>query len=259
MAHAQAMKAITPPRPTGYDESLAARCFPQRWRRLGSPVEYLDSIGIVPVVEFIIKGHLRHDVAEVTNVPYTTLQEWIKANGYENVVEDAETLSAEGMLAEGARSLRQARCEFDLKKAKALLDHAQYMAAKKNRGVYGLAANAPPNSPITYVFNIGNSKQTMQAQDVIDVEAVPVPRTAEQTVGGKQTLDLGALFGVSQTVLDAPLEQEKNKRVSLITHALEHLSEVDKETVLVADRPATPTAAEPDIGPFFEGASNGAV
>jgi hypothetical protein len=208
----------------------------------------------VAVVEFIIKGHLRHDVAEVTNVPFTVLQEWIKTNDYENLINDAETLSAEGMLAEGMRHLRTAKCEFELKKAKAIIDHAQYMAAKKNRGTYGLAANAPPNSPITYVFNIGESKAA-PLKDVIDAEVIDVAaeanRLAEQIAGDKATpgLDLGALFGVSNNTGAAT----KLQKPSVVMQALEHLSEADKETVLVADRPETPTAEEPDIGPFFEG------
>ena len=240
-----------PAPPVGYDDNLIARCFPQKWRRLGSPVEYLDSIGIVPIVEFIIKGHLRHDVAEVTNVPFLVLQDWLTHNGYDTVVNDAEVFSAEGMLAEGMKHLRDAHCDFDLKKANSIIKHAQYMAEKKNRPVYGQAANAKPSSPITYVFNVGQTHAEPLARAVIEASVVPQGQNTEEGAGNKQTLDLAALFGVSPTALKK--EEEKNKK-GIMTKVLAHLTEASaEEVVLVADRPVEPTAQQPDIGPFFEG------
>lgn len=236
------------PQPVSFDEDLAYRSFPQRYRRVGSPFEYLDSIGIAPIVEFIVKGHLLVDVAEATDVPFVVLQDWVKANDYTTLIDEAQVCSAEGMLAEGMRGLRTARTDFELKRANAIVKHAQYMAEKKNRPVYGQAANAAPHSPITYVFNVGTTHEAQTlAHRVIEHEAQKQreleDRTAEQAAPDEPTT-VSFDFGLPPPDLPAPSTKATN---------LSHLKDATNDApILVADRPAKPTPVSPDIGPFFE-------
>lgn len=247
------------PQPVSFDEDLAYRSFPQRYRRVGSPFEYLDSIGIAPIVEYIVKGHLLVDVAEATDVPFVVLQDWVKQSDYTQLIDEAQVCSAEGMLAEGMRGLRTARTDFELKRANSIVKHAQYMAEKKNRPVYGQAANAAPHSPITYVFNVGNTHEAQTlAHKVIEHEAARAQeiqeRMAEQAAPNEPatvTFD----FGMPPPFARADAETVRQRVGALLD--LKHLESIEKDQpILIADRPANPTPAQPDIGPFFEPEDN---
>lgn len=229
--------------PTGFDEQLAVRAFPHRFRRIGSPYAYLNDIGIEAILEYIIKGHLLIEVAEETNVPFRILQKWVAEEGHFDSVDDAETQSAEGVMAQARKAVRDAPTEFELRRAKVLLAHAEWMATKKNKATYGETKNDKnAGGGVHYTFNINGSTTDLgAARDVIEAVAV----RQEQP---KVMLDMAKMFsgdtpqapfppglGVKMPVLDVPEGAEEGPQLRL-----------------VADRPANPTPQNPDIGPFFE-------
>lgn len=256
------MAAKNENRPAYFDDDLAQRCFPHRFRRVGSPYAFLSDVGIDAIVEYISKGHLLIDVAEVVNVPLMTLREWVQNEGHLEAVDEAETLSAEGYLAEGMRKLRYAKCDFELKRAKEMIRNAQYMAGKKNKPIYGEQVNKEATAPVTYIFNVpGAGALPKFAGQVIDAttnHTGPVAPTEPKRV----SLDLGTAFGIrpaptaAQEAEDADFNPVTD---AMLAHLLDDAPEdaaQEPTLVLVADRPANPTADEPDIGPFFDYASN---
>lgn len=210
------------PLPVLFDESLAARCFPLRFRLIGSPHGYLDEIGIVPILEFIYKGNLLIDVAEATNVPFGSLREWVEAQGHFEAVAEAETVSAEGWLARGQSMVLKAPTEFELRRAKEVLRHAQFMATKKNKPIYGEQVEKPKGNVVTYQFNIPDVKTATTILPVI-----------------------------------AAIEGESHRIAALPANDIPRTVSLDMNTVvnppkLVYARPVKPTAKEPDIGPFYD-------
>lgn len=212
--------SITAPLPTAYDENLLIRCFPHKFRKVGDPYSYLDAIGVHAMVEFICKGYLLIDVAEATDVPLMTLRHWIEMRGYFDVIGEAETLSAEGYLAEGMKRIRNAPTEFELRRAQAMVKQAQFMAAKKNKPLYGDSVKLGAGEQVQFIFNVGNRTEAVNLAE----------NMADRIIEGTAT--------------------KEPKSVSVDLKAA--LTPPPMKLVLVADRPEQPTAATPDIGPFFD-------
>lgn len=262
-------QALMPPgMPVVFDDDLAGRCFPHRFRRIGSPYAYLNDVGITAILEFIYKGNLLIDVAEAVNVPLTALRLWVENEDHTRDIDEAETISAEGYLAEGMRRLKNAPTEFELKRAKEMIRHAQYMAGKKNKPTYGEAVNAKPSSDVTYVFNIPNTDTaSIISRGIIEHTGAQhniaplTPRTAAESALDRAnsperapvSMDLGEAFGLAVGRIDGG---------PTLAEAMNHLADTaDSEDnpptpttpalVLVAARPIHPTAANPDVGPFY--------
>lgn len=144
--------------PAHFREDLQTRAFPHRYRKIGSPFEYLDDIGILPIVEYIYKGNTIIDCAAEMDIPVTHLLNWLDDRGYMQQIEDAYAWSAQGYLSQAARELRQATNEMAFKKAKEMLSHARFMASKHDRKKYGESANGKggSGSGIQYFIQIGN-------------------------------------------------------------------------------------------------------
>lgn len=227
---------VTPykaPTPTGFDEQLAVRAFPHRFRRIGSPYAYLNDIGIEAILEYIIKGHLLIEVAEETNVPFRTLQKWVAEEGHFAVVEEAETQSAEGVMFQARKAIRDAPTEFELRRAKAQLAHAEWMATKKNKATYGeTKQDKGGGNGVQYVFNIGTSDSAPKIVSQV------LEGTSSRAAISEVTLDM-------ERMLARPMEPHVEIPVLDDPEGVERLR-------LVADRPEHPTATNPDIGPFFE-------
>lgn len=254
-----------PANPTRYDESLRARCFPYRFRKVGSPFAYLDEIGIQAICEFIVKGHMLIDVAEATDVPFKVLQDWVQHNGYGEFIDQATIDSAEGFLAEGMRGLRHAATDFELRRAREIVRQAQFLAEKKDKATYGKKDDPNAGKAIQYVFNIGAA--TIQATP--DPEApyrMPQGRPAKVLEGSTESLDLALPDTVERAVVGGSSVGAGQKPMP---HMLAHLTafdpdkppvsgrqpvkpEHDPNLRLVQDRPARPTPENPDVGPFFE-------
>lgn len=210
--------------PERFNDDLAARIFPMRFRRIGNPYHFLNEVGIIPVLEFIYKGHLLLDVAEALNVSYTVLTRWVEEEGHAKAIDEAETVSAEGFLARATRELQNAKTSFELAKAREMLRHAQFMAAKKNKSTYGTADQQGGGGGVSYVFNINGAVSAPQMKTIVD-------STAEK-------VDL--------------LEQNTPPRVGF--NFLEHLLGAESEPI----PDETPIgsmnfgADEPETGPFYE-------
>ena len=166
-----------------FTDDLQVRARQIRFRGVGNPYEYLDTLGIVPIKEFLLRGSTLVDVADAINLPLTHLHKWIEENNYKPEIEEASTLSAEGYLHRGEKMLHAAKNQFELRKAKAMLEHGRFMAAKKNKTVYGNEkdiAAAPVG--VSYTFNIGSVTASatpeilQQAKDIIDTEVVEPPK-----------------------------------------------------------------------------------
>ncbi len=157
--------------PESFRDDLSLRASQlRRFRQVGNPYAFLNEIGITPIVECIYKGNLLLDVAEQMNVSLTILRKWVEEEGHGATVEDAETISAEGFLAEGMRLVRTAENAFQLSKAKEMIRHAQYMASKKNKKTYGNTDAAQQGAGVQYVFNIGqNTTAPQMAKDVLSI------------------------------------------------------------------------------------------
>lgn len=129
-----------------------------RFRGVGNPYHFLDEIGIVPLKEFIYRGATILDLAELINLPVTILRQWIEEKGYEADFDEASTLSAEGYIRRGETLLESATNKFELDRAKAMIEHGRWMAAKKDKRTYG---NQPGDfgtgAGVTYIFQVGES------------------------------------------------------------------------------------------------------
>ena len=120
-----------------FDDSLALRAKYLRFRGVGSHFDFLTDVGIVPIKEFIYKGCMLIDVAELLNVSVTNLKTWITENNYDGEIEEASVFSAEGYLSNGEKLLKVATNNFELNKAKAMIEHGRFMASKKDKKTYG--------------------------------------------------------------------------------------------------------------------------
>lgn len=123
--------------PTSFQDSLAMRAKNIRFRGVGNPHAFLDEIGVTPIKEHIYKGAMLIDIAETLNVPLTLLKAWIKNNGLDGEIEEAQIASAEGYLQYGEKLLKNSASPFELNKAKALIEHGRFMASKKDKRTYG--------------------------------------------------------------------------------------------------------------------------
>lgn len=212
--------------PASFDEDLVARCFPHKFRRIGDPYGYLDEVGIESILEFIYKGNLLINVAEVTNVPLMRLRRWVEDRGYYQQIEDAETQSADGYLAQAHYALKNAPTEFELRRAKELMKYAQFMAENKNKHVYGGGVGKEKKAPVHYEFVIGTN-------------------AAPETV---KAVTEAVIEGESRR-LEKDGASDKPTTVSL-AELFPNLA--DLKPKLVAPRPITPTPENPDVGPFFD-------
>jgi hypothetical protein len=171
--------------PLFYSDSIKARAAPNRYRQIGSPFAFLSSIGIDAILEEIYKGANIVDVARALNVSIGILLSWIDAGGYTQRIEDATTFSAEGHLSEAGRLLREARNDFDLKKAKQLADHGRFMATKLNKPKYGQDNSKLANATgVTFNMHIDGRQQTIhmvQTDSVVPIKAPPEIRALEGT------------------------------------------------------------------------------
>lgn len=129
-----------------------------RFRGIGNPYAFLDEIGITPLKEFIYRGATILDLAELINLPVTTLRTWIDKKGYEPEFEEASTLSAEGYIRQGELLLKTAANKFELDKAKAMIEHGRWMASKKDKRTYGTqVSELGSTGGVTYVFQVGET------------------------------------------------------------------------------------------------------
>lgn len=158
-----------------FHDSLDVRARQLRFRGIGNPFNFLDSIGIVPIKEFIFKGATIIDVAEQLNIPITYLREWISQNNFQSELEDAAIVSAEGYIARGEKMLREAKSDFEFKKAKAILEHGRFMAEKKDKKQYGKTEDKTigPAAGVTYIFQVGNNQTNFGAQPVAEQATRP--------------------------------------------------------------------------------------
>ena len=247
--------------PERYDDSLAARVFPHRFRRVGNPYAFLNDIGIVPILEYIYKGNLLIDVAEALNVSYTVLQAWVEQEGYDEKIQEAQKISAEGYLAEGLRRLRQAKNEFELKRAKEMVAHARFKASKKDKTTYGSTEQTGvEKAGVSYVFNIGGNVITHQApaqeeKQAIDAEAVEVPRVSMDILGHLND-KFDDLFGVPAQQPKAPTRAgEPFRKVELPPEPPRPSAPVQPRSAAHRQpkRVGKPTRlALPEIGPFHD-------
>lgn len=255
-----ALKAAqtSPKYPVHFDDDLKYRCFPHKFRKIGDPYGYLDGVGLDAILEYIIKGNLLIDVAEATDVPLIVLRRWVEDRGYFSQIEDAENESAEGYLARAATAVRTAPTEFELRRAKEMMKHAQFMAEKKNKKTYGAGVNKDPGKTVHYEFHIGNNADPQQAaavaQAVIEAESTRVDLqgpSAEDTASDRPHLSftLGDVFapgGLPDTMpFGAPVPPLGAVPASPALPA-------PPEPVLVAARPLVPSPEKPDVGPFYD-------
>lgn len=249
--------------PSIFNDDLAYRCFPHRFRNIGNPLAYLNDVGLAPILEFIYKGHLLIDVAEAVNVPLLVLRKWVEHEGHTEEIEEAETISAEGYLAEGMRRIRTAPTEFELRRAKEMVKHAQFMASKKNKPIYGESVALPPqHAAVTYIFNVPDNETAMRTVNaaqgqVIDSTSNRVASVESDKGAPQVSVDLGSMFGLGLPATPKSLHNgaaDQSNQSVLLKH-LENAPHPHKPRMvekLVAPRPPKPTAAVPDTGPFFE-------
>lgn len=141
-----------------YEPLLAQKATNLRFRGIGNPYAFLDEIGIVPLKEFIFRGANILDLAELLNLPVTTLRTWIENSGHAAEFEEASILSAEGYIRQGELLLKSASTKFDLDKAKAMIEHGRWMAAKKDKHNYGpQAGEIGGAAAVTYIFQVGET------------------------------------------------------------------------------------------------------
>lgn len=166
--------------PTYFDDQLKDRAFRHRFRSIGSPYAFLSDVGLVPMLEYIYKGNTVIDLAHEMDISVTILKRWLKEEGHEGQITEAESVSAEGYLAKAFKNLRGAATDFELKKAQAELKHAHFMAEKKNKGVYGVKPLVSPSAlpggaGVTFVLNMAGP-----ASQGVTINALPVTTLEQQ-------------------------------------------------------------------------------
>jgi len=192
--------------PQTFDDSLEVRGWQNRPGTIGNPYAYLASIGIDAVLEKLYQGSNLVDAAQALKVSITLLRSWLDNEGYWPRVEEATTLSSEGYLSAGQRLLKTADCKLDLDKAKALIEHARWMASKVNKPMYGTTDLPAAATTVSYVFNVNGSAQ---------IVAGPAPHALQQPTEDVRTLPVTiALPGVAEPELGpfadepGPVERE---------------------------------------------------
>jgi hypothetical protein len=205
-----------PATPHSFDDNLAVRGWQNRRGTIGNPYAYLANVGLDAILEKLYQGANLVDVAEALKVSVTILRTWLDNEGYWPKVEEATTLSSEGYLAMGQKLLLTAPSKFELDKAKALIEHARWMASKINKPVYGTVDVPAAATTVSYVFNVGGSAQIVAGhtphalqKPEEDVRVLPVtfavPGVAEPEVGpfADEVDDLGPIEKDFMTLWDA--------------------------------------------------------
>lgn len=155
--------------PQSFNDSLTIRARNIRYRNIGSPFTFLDEVGLIPIKEFLFRGNNIIELADTLNLPLSYIHKWIDDNGFAAEIEEASVISAEGYIYRGQKALEDAFDKFTLDKARAMLEHGRFMAAKKDKKQYGTTAETGAgNGGVTYVFNMGNQTQTHSATPVHD-------------------------------------------------------------------------------------------
>lgn len=162
---------------------------------IGNPYAHLNAIGVTAILEYLYKGANLVDVAETINVSVTVLRSWLDNEGHWPRIEEATILSADGYLALGRRLLTAANTKLDMDKAKAILEHARWLAGKINKPVYGTTEVAAAGTTVSFVLNIGGQHATLVAaaqapqvlEDAADMYWPPIvmalPGAAEPETG----------------------------------------------------------------------------
>jgi len=160
--------------PQVFQDSLAIRARQLRFRGVGNPFAFLDSVGILPIKEFLYKGNNIIDLAEALNLPLFVIHRWIDKNNYQQDIDEASEISAEGYIRKGEQALETAQNKFELDKAKAMLEHGRFMASKKNKRVYGNTnETGGAAAGVTYNITINGApprQQVLQAESTQPIE-----------------------------------------------------------------------------------------
>jgi len=178
--------------PTRFNDSLVVRGKQAGRHRIGSPYTHLNNVGIVAVLERLYHGANLVDVASELDVSVTVLRQWLDAEKHWDKVNDATTLSAEGYLSKGQQLLATATDKFELDKAKAMIEHARWMAAKLDKAMYGTTEKAAAATTVSYVFNMGDGSGSVQ------VLSPAQPRAADDAKAPPMdipTIDFDPTFG----------------------------------------------------------------
>lgn len=165
--------------PVFYTDTLAARAAPTRYRNIGNPYAFLSGLGIDAITEEICRGRNIVDVAETLNIGIGVLLNWMEHEGYMQKVEDASKFSSEGYLSEAARLLRQAKTDFDLKKAKEIANHGRFMASKLDKGRYGQDSKALAQTGVTFIMHMGDKSLRVEANDPNQAYSASAQRPVE--------------------------------------------------------------------------------
>lgn len=205
--------------PVVFQDSLALRAKQIRFRGIGNPYAFLDSIGLVPIKEFLFRGANMIDIADVLNIPLTLLHNWIDSNNHTAEIEAASVISAEGYIYKGEQLLKNAENKFELDKAKAMLEHGRFMASKKDKKKYGTQAELlAPGAGVTYIFNITEP-----------TEPAPTPQV---TVENTQAID-AEFSEVPSVNLDLEFDIDGQQKPT-------HLDQVEEPTRIKAVEPTAP-------------------
>lgn len=150
--------------PAHFDDSLNARARPIRYRNVGGPYAFLNSIGIDAILEYIYKARNLIDVAKEINVSVTCLLNWLENEGHMQKIENATRFSAEGYLSEASTMLRNAQTDFELKKAKEIASHGRFMASKLDKTKYGQDQQKMGNATgVTFIMHMGDKTLNVSA------------------------------------------------------------------------------------------------
>lgn len=158
--------------PARFDQNVRELANQRRFRHIGNPYAFLDSIGFAAIREELYRGANLVDVAERINVSVSVLRKWLEENGHNGDVDAASPLSAEGYLAEGRRLLAEAQNDFELKKAKELINHARWLAERLNKPQYGKNdSQIGQQAAVQYNFFIGNTPEQTKTVKLIDADS----------------------------------------------------------------------------------------
>lgn len=166
--------------PILYDDSLLARATTQKYRKVGNPYAFLNSIGLDPILEHIYKGSNIVDVAKELNISITILLNWLENEGHMQRIEEATKFSAEGYISEAGNLLRTAQTDFQLKKAKEVANHGRFMASKLDKSKYGADNKQVGNTAgVTFIMHMGDKTITATATNPNENHYVNLPPPKE--------------------------------------------------------------------------------
>ena len=169
--------------PVSFSQSLSIAGQQHRCARIGNPYAYLTSIGIGAVLEHLYRGANLVDAAAALDVSVTLLRNWLEQEGHWVEVEAATSISAEGYLSLGQHKLKVAKDKFELDQAKALIEHARWMAMRLNKPMYGTQEVMQAPTTVSYTFNVGGDAQiatlaprphALAEEDAIPAQVLPV-------------------------------------------------------------------------------------